>query len=136
MSRRKTVASAPIRTPSIKMTTYLIQLLLLYGVGETVGVGEAGGGGGAEFMFVNKVRSTAAGVLVIASTCCRTCASGTLLNPVGTSNRLTSGSVLISRISATTFAPLTPCTLPLASLKSSARSGKPVSLSIYTNASV
>ena len=29
----------------------------------------------------------------------------------------------MSRISATTFAPLTPCTLPLASLKSSARSG-------------
>jgi hypothetical protein len=41
-----------------------------------VGVGD---GGGAEFMFVNNVRNTAATVFSTAFTCARTCASGTLL---------------------------------------------------------
>ena len=43
------------------------------------------GGGGALFIFVNNVRNTAATVFVTAFTCALTCASGTLLKPVGIS---------------------------------------------------
>src|ERR1700751_4002710 len=101
-----------------------------YGVGLTDGetVGLEDGGGGAEFMFDNNARKTAATVFVTASTCCLTCCGGTLFIPAGTSNKAGSTSVLMSRISATTFADLTPSTLPLASLKSSALKGKPLSL--------
>ena len=69
----------------------------------------------------------AAAAFVTAFICCLTCSGGTLLNPAGTSNSESSTVVVMSFISATTFAPFTPCTLPLASVYSSALNGKPVS---------
>src|ERR1051325_11675085 len=111
--RKKIAAPPPSRIPNKRIKTYfmfshLYRVALGLATGDIVGDTVGDGGGGALFMLDNNVLSTAAIVFATASTCARTCASGTLLKFVGTSKRLGSGFVWMLRISATIVAPLTP----------------------------
>src|ERR1044072_7500965 len=68
--RKKTAAPPPSKIPTRSMTTYLIFYLHCVGLGLVAGdaVGDAGGGGGAVFMFISRALSTAATVFVTAFT--------------------------------------------------------------------
>src|SRR2546423_12313797 len=77
--RKKIAAAPPSKIPTRRMTTYLICSPYCAGLGLVAGEMVGDGGGGAVFILVNSVLSTAATVFVTASTCALTCCSETLL---------------------------------------------------------